>query len=45
MLIVTPLIAIIELQVEELNLKDGIKAVNLGNVSDMKLEAHVRNSS
>ena len=45
MLIVTPLLAIIESQVEELNLKNGIKAVNLGNVSDVKLETHVRNGS
>ena len=45
MLIVTPLLAIIESQVEELNLKNGIKAVNLGNVCDVKLETHVRNSS
>ena len=40
MLIVTPLLAIIETQVEELNLKISIKAVNLGNVSDEKLETH-----
>ena len=44
-LILTPLLAIIETQVEELNLKNGIKAVNLGNVSDEKLETHVRNGS
>ena len=41
MIIVTPLLAIIETQVEELNLKISIKAVNLGNVSDEKLETHV----
>ena len=43
MIIVTPLLAIIEMQVEELNLnlKISIKAVNLGNVSDEKLETHV----
>ena len=45
MLIVTPLLAIIESKVEELNLKNGIKALNLGNVSDVKLETHVRNGS
>ena len=44
-LIVTPLLAIIETQVEELNLMIGIKAVNLGSVSDEKLETHVRNGS
>ena len=44
-LIVTPLLATIESQVEELNLKNGIKAVNLGNGSDVKLESHVRNGS
>ena len=42
MLIVTPLLAIIEPQVEELN---GIKTVNLGNVIDVKLETHVGNGS
>ena len=41
MIIVTPLLAIIETQVDELNLKISIKAVNLGNVSDDKLETHV----
>ena len=41
MIIVTPLLAIIETQVEELNLKISTKAVNLGNVSDGKLETHV----
>ena len=41
MIIVTPLPAIIETQVEELNLKISIKAVNLRNVSDEKLETHV----
>ena len=41
MIIVTPLLAIIETQVEELNLKISIKAVNLENVSDKKLETHV----
>ena len=41
MIIVTPLLAIIETQVEELNLKINIKAVNLGDVSDEKLETHV----
>ena len=41
MIIVTPLLAIIDTQVEELNLKISIKAVNLGNVSDEKLETHV----
>ena len=41
MIIVTSLLAIIETQVEELNLKISIKAVNLGNVSDKKLETHV----
>ena len=41
MIIVTPLLAIIETQVEELNLKISIKAMNLGNVSDKKLETHV----
>ena len=41
MIIVTPLLAIIETEVEELNLKISIKAVNLGNVSDEKLETHV----
>ena len=45
MLIVTPLLAIIESQVEELNLKNGIKTVNLGNVIDVKLETHVGNGS
>ena len=45
MLIVTPLLAHIESKVEELNLKNGIKAVNLGNFSDVKLETHVRNGS
>ena len=45
MLIVTPLLEIIESQVEKLNLKNGIKAVNLGNVSDVKLKTHVRNGS
>ena len=45
MLILTPLPVIIETQVEELNLNNGIKAVNLGNVSDEKLETHVRNGS
>ena len=45
MLIVTPLLAITESQVEELNLRNGIKAVNLENVSDLKLETHVRNGS
>ena len=44
-LIVTPLLAVIEMQVEELNLKNGVKAVNLGNVSDEKLKTHVRNGS
>ena len=44
-LILTPLLAIINTQVEELNLQNGIKAVNLGNVSDEKLEIHVRNGS
>ena len=44
-LVVTPLLAIIEMQVEELNLKNGIRAVNFGNVSDEKLETHVRNDS
>ena len=41
MIIVTPLLAIIETQVEELNLNISIKVVNLGNVSDEKLETHV----
>ena len=41
MIIVTPLLAIIETQVEELNLKISIKAVNLRYVSDEKLETHV----
>ena len=41
MIIVTPLLAIIETQVEELNLKISIKAVNLGNVGDEKLETRV----
>ena len=41
MIIVTPLLAIIETQVEELNLKISIKAVNLGNVSDEKLKTHI----
>ena len=41
MINVTPLLAIIETEVEELNLKTSIKAVNLGNVSDEKLETHV----
>ena len=41
MIIVTPLLAIIETQVEELNLKISIKTVNLGNVSDEELETHV----
>ena len=41
MIIVTPLLAIIEMQVEDLNLKISIKAVNLGNASDEKLETHV----
>ena len=41
MIIVTLLLAIIETQVEKLNLKISIKAVNLGNVSDEKLETHV----
>ena len=41
MIIVTPLLAIIETQVEELNLKISIKAVNLGNASDEKVETHV----
>ena len=45
MLIVTPLLAIIESKVEELNFKNGIKAVNLGNVGDVKFETHVRNGS
>ena len=45
MLILTPLLAIIKMQVEELNLNNSIKAVNLGNVSDEKLETHVRNGS
>ena len=45
MLILTPLLATVETQVEELNLKNGIKAVNLGNFSDEKLETHVRNGS
>ena len=45
MLTVTPLLAIIESQVEELKLKNGIKAVNLENVSDVKLETDVRNGS
>ena len=45
MLIVTPLLAIIDSKVEELNLKNVIKAVNLGNVSDVKLETRVRNGS
>ena len=44
-LILTPPLPIIERQVEELNLKNGIKTVNLGNVSDEKLETHVRNGS
>ena len=44
-LIVTPLLAIIESQVEEQNLKNGTKAVNFGNVNDVKLETHVRNGS
>ena len=44
-LIVTPLLAIIETQVEELNSKNGITAVNLGNVNDENLESHVRNGS
>ena len=43
MLIVTPLLSIIESQVEELKLKN--LAVNLENVSDVKLETHVRNGS
>ena len=42
MIIVTPLLAIIETQVEELILKISIKAVNLRYVSDEKLETHVR---
>ena len=33
-LIVTPLLAIIETQVEELNLKIGIKTMNIGDVSE-----------
>ena len=41
MIIVTPLLAIIETQVEELNLKISIKAANLRYVSDEKLETHV----
>ena len=41
MIIVTPLLAIIETQVEELNLKISIKAVNLSYVSDEKVETHV----
>ena len=41
MIIVTPLLAFIETQVEELNLKISIKAVNLRYVSDEKLETHV----
>ena len=41
MLIVTPILAIMETQVEELNIKIGIKTVNLGNVSDEKLEGYV----
>ena len=41
MIIVTPLLAIIETQVGDLNLKISIKAVNLGNASDEKLETHV----
>ena len=45
MIIVTPLLAIIETQVEELNLKISINAVvNPGNVSDEKLETHVSQS-
>ena len=40
-LIVTPILAIIETQGEELNLKIGIKTVNLENVSDEKLEGYV----
>ena len=45
MLILKPLLAIIETQVEEMNLNNGIEAVNLGNVSVEKLETHVRNGS
>ena len=45
MLIVTPFLAIIESQVKQLNLMNGIKAVTLGNASDVKLETHVRNGS
>ena len=41
MIIVTPLLAIIKTKVEELNLKISLKAVNLGDVSDEKLETHV----
>ena len=41
MINVTPLLAIIETQVGELNLKISIKAVNLRYVSDEKLETHV----
>ena len=41
MIIVTPLLAIIKTQVEEMNLKISIKAVNLGNVIDEKLTTHV----
>ena len=41
MIIVTPVLAIIETQVEKLNLKISIKAVNLGNVSDEKLKTYV----
>ena len=44
-LIVTPILAIIESQVEELKFKNRIKAVNLENVSDVKLETHARNGS
>ena len=40
-LILTPLLAIIETQVEELNLEIGIITVNFGNVSDEKLEGYV----
>ena len=41
MFIVAPILAIIETQVEELNLRIGIKTVNLENVSDEKLEGYV----
>ena len=45
MIIVTPLLAITETQVEELNLKISIKAVNLGDVTDEKLETRVSQNS